>query len=389
MSVRVEVEPEVLAWARERSGYEVDELNERFPKLKRWEQRELTPTLNELEEFARATHTSIGFFFLQTPPIEGLSIQDFRTIGGVEVSGPSADLLDTIAICEERQEWYRQYMVANGEDLLEFVGSLTESVPVVEAARRIHDVLGFDLRERVVIPTWTEALTKLSSSAEDAGVLVMISGIVGSNTKRKLDTQEFRGFALSDIYAPLVFINGTDSKAAKIFTLVHELVHLWLGQSAVSNVALNQSITSVDSKSRKESWCNAVAAEFLVPQADFERQFNTHTELQQETSRLAKRYKVSNLVVLKRAYEAKFLSWDQFQSAYKRELQRTQNILKTEGQGGGNFYKTQPVRVSRRFARAIISDTLEGRTLYRDAFRMLGFRSKSAFDGLAHELSIA
>src|SRR5690606_16145742 len=149
---------------------------------------------------------------------------------------PSPDLLDTIYQCQDRQNWYRDYQRTNHEAPVDFVGTLTTATLVTEAAARIRETLGISIAQRQAIGTWEDALRHLIRQAEDAGVLVMISGIVGSNTHRTLDVNEFRGFALVDAMAPLVFVNGTDSKSAQMFTLVHELAHIWLGQSAVSDM---------------------------------------------------------------------------------------------------------------------------------------------------------
>ena len=240
---RVTVKPELLRWARQRAGRGADELSHKFPKLEAWERGELSPTLKQLESFARATHAPLGFLFLEIPPIESLPIPDFRTMGAARMGHPSPDLLDTIYLCQQRQEWYRDYSRLHGEKPLAFVGSATTNEEIQTIATQIRREIGFDLEERQSLPTWTEALRRFIEQAEDAGVLVMISGVVGSNTSRKLNPEEFRGFALVDDLAPLVFVNGSDSKAAQMFTLAHELVHVWLGESGVFDA---QAVTITD-----------------------------------------------------------------------------------------------------------------------------------------------
>ncbi|HUZ10651.1 MAG TPA: helix-turn-helix transcriptional regulator [Acidimicrobiales bacterium] len=172
--------PRLLAWARERSGLEVDELATRFPKLTEWESGERAPTLKQLEDLARATHTPVGFLFLSEPPEEQVPIPDYRTMDDVGVRRPSPDLLDTIFECQQRQEWYRDFAQVTREDPVAFVGSLTTSVPVVEAAEQIRATLRFDPGERG--HTWSDALRTLVDHAEELGVLVMVSGVVGANT---------------------------------------------------------------------------------------------------------------------------------------------------------------------------------------------------------------
>jgi Zn-dependent peptidase ImmA (M78 family) len=202
----------------------------------------------------------------------------------------------------------------------------------------------------------------LIEEADDHGVLVIVSGIVGSNTHRKLDPQEFRGFALSDELAPVIFINGSDSKAAQIFTLAHELVHIWLGESAVDDPEM-----SATPSNPTERWCNEVAAEFLLPTAALQGISLDRDELTVELDRLARRFKVSTLVVLRRLFDAGYLTLPQYLAAYADERERILVIMEersASGGGGGNFYNTQPVRVSKRFARALIESTLEGQTLY-------------------------
>jgi Zn-dependent peptidase ImmA (M78 family) len=380
MATRVEVSPTLLAWASERSGRDPQDLEEKFPKLGAWARGDIRPTLKQLEKFARATDTPVGFLLLSEPPEERLPVPDFRTIPRGGSSRPSPNLLDTIFLCEQRQDWYRDYLRSNGADRLEFVGSLGLKADIAKAAAKIQTRLDFGLDARREMSSWSEALREFAERAEDAGILVMINGVVGSNTHRTLDPDEFRGFALVDSVAPIVFVNGADTKAAQIFTLAHELAHVWLGRPALSNARLdmkpNQAV---------ERWCNAVAAELLVPMKTLRAEFVSDAELQDEVSRLARLFRVSTLVLLRRVFDAGYLNWGDYQAAFEQELSQ---IKEKKRATGGDFYKTQPVRTSKRFTRAVVADTLEGRTLHRDAFQMLGIRKHETFTELGERLGV-
>lgn len=380
--MRVDVKPAMLRWARERAGLEPDALAHRFPKLTNWEREEVRPTLKQLEDFAKVTHAPIGCLFLSEPPVERIPIPDFRTVQNRRVGRPSPDLLETIYLCQQRQEWYGDHVRSLREEPLSYIGSVTPESDVVQTAAEIREALGFEIEERRRCPTWTDALRRFIDQADQLGVLVMVNGVVGSNNHRKLSPDEFRGFAISDEFAPLVFINGADTKSAQMFTLAHELAHLWLGQSALSDVEPASTPTH-----RVENWCNQVAAELLVPLTAFREQLQADEDLGAALNRLAKHFKVSTLVVLRRIYDAGGLSAGEFWQAYREELNRLREIQKAGS--GGDFYLTLGVRVGKRFARALVASTLEGQTLHRDAFRLLGFSKLSTFRELAHSLGVA
>ena len=380
-SPRVSVRSETLRWACERSRLDPAILAKRFPQLSAWENGERQPTLKQLEAFCRTTHTAVGHFFGGGPPYEPVPIPDFRTIANTPVSKPSGDLLDAVYLCQNRQYWYEEYARMEGEPPLPFVGSATLTDPVERVAADIRCTLGFDLEERRRLGTWTEALRSFIAQADDAGILVMVSGVVGSNTRRKLDPAEFRGFALADPLAPVVFVNGADTKAAQMFTLAHELAHIWLGESALSDSEARQAPGH-----RVERWCNEVAAELLVPLAVLREDCRAGAELRSELDRLARRFKVSTLVVLRRMRDAGFLRFGEYRAAYDNELER---VRKAAAKGaGGNFYLTLGARVSRRFARAMVVSTLEGRSRFTDAFYLLGFRKMRTFKKLAESFGI-
>ena len=378
--IRADIKPELLSWARQRAGLDIDALTRRFPKLTAWEEGTIQPTLKQVEHFAQTTHTPVGFLFLPEPPVETIPIPDFRTIRNKAVARPSPDLLDMIYVCQQRQEWYRDFARSERASPLPFIGSVSLNSNVESTAATMRQTLGFDLEERRRIPTWTDALRLFIGQADEAGIMVMCSGVVLNNNYRPLDPEEFRGFALSDDLAPLVFINGADSKAAQMFTLAHELAHIWLGQSAVSDTQ-----ASLVPDHQVERWCNEVAAEFLVPRSILEQEYRNVADLRGELDRLARRFKVSTLVILRSIHDAGGLTREEFWREYEGELARLLAISKGSG---GNFYLTQAARVSKRFARALVISTLEGQTLHRDAFRMLGFAKLETFKKLGRSLGV-
>jgi Zn-dependent peptidase ImmA (M78 family)/transcriptional regulator with XRE-family HTH domain len=381
---RVAVRPELVRWARERAGVaDIGELLGRFPKIAEWEAGDVQPTLKQLEAFARAVHVPVGYLFLPAPPEERLPIPDFRTHDGRGVRRPSPDLLDMLFACQERQGWYREFALTVRLPEAGFVGSASLESRPEDVAAAMASALGFDVAARAACRTWEDALHLFIGQADRIGVLVMVSGVVLSNTHRPLDPEEFRGFALADRRAPLIFINGADSKSGQMFTLAHELAHLWLGASAVSDAGA----APLFGHRREEVWCNAVAAELLVPLAALRPVLQPGEPLDQSLSRLARHFKVSTLVVLRRLLDAGALDRRAFDAAWAAERARLYAIAERDT-GGGDFYRTTLSRVSRRFARALVESTLEGHTLYRDAFRMLGVAKTETFNQIGRDVGV-
>ena len=239
-------------------------------------------------------------FSFQPPPHEPLPIPDFRTHDGRGVRRASPDLLDMLYACQERQGWYRDFALTTRLPEAAFVGSASLREGPEDVAARMARALGFDLAARAACRTWEEALRLFIGQADGIGVLVMVSGVVLSNNRRTLDPEEFRGFALADKRAPLVFINGADTKSGQMFTLAHELAHLWLGGFG----GFGRSAAPLSGYRREEVWCNAVAAELLVPLAALRPALRPDEALEQSLARLARQFKVSTLVVLRRLLDA-------------------------------------------------------------------------------------
>ncbi len=380
MTLRVPVRREMLRWACERGGLDEATVLRKFPRYPAWEAG-APLTLRQLENFAQASRTPVGFFFgTGEPPVEELPIPDFRTVAGRQVRRPSGNLLDTIYLCQRRQDWYREEALGTGEPRRDFVGSATLEEGWEQVATRVRGALVFDLEERARLSTWKEALRQFVTQAEGIGVLVMVSSVVGSNTHRKLDVEEFRGFALVDGFAPLIFVNGADSKAAQMFTLAHELVHLWLGEPGVSDTGARSPCHH-----EVELFCNRATAEVLVPLSALRESLDRLADLEEETRRLARRFKVSNLVVLRRLFDVGALSRADYESAWQREQSR---LADRPPSRGGDYYRSAGPRVSERFARAIVSAVLEGRESYTEAFHLLGIRKVSTLHDFARRLGL-
>jgi Zn-dependent peptidase ImmA (M78 family) len=368
-----------MRWARERSGLKADALVGRFPKYAAWERGEALPTLRQLEDLAKKTLTPLGYFFLPEPPEDKLPIPDFRTVKDEPLRRPSPNLLETVQMMQRRQGWMREFLIEQGEKPLPFMGSATLAAEPTRVAAKILEVLRRERAWASLYPTWTDALGALRTAIEQAGILVAINGVVGNNVHRKLDTDEFRGFVLVDEYAPLIFVNGADAKAAQMFTLAHELAHLWLGRGGVFNLeALQPADDDV------EKFCNRVAAEFLIPARELNACWSEAAQTEEPFQALARQFKISPLVAARRALDLGLIAkayFFEFYEAYQEDERRKAS----QRPSGGDFYATQDVRLGRRFANAVVRAAKEGRLLYRDAYHLTGL-SGETFDRYAKAL---
>lgn len=383
--LQIHLEPTVLRWARERARLTAAELASRvglqIDRIRQWEETG-DLSVRHSERLAHATHVPIGYLYLAVPPDEPLPIPDFRIIAGHRIDNASPDLLDVIDDAMLRQSWYRDYAIRNAYEPLEYVGSLVPTTSPQEAATRISVRHRLDSQLRSTADSWEEALRLEIERLEETGLLVMRSGIVGNNTSRPLSVDEFRGFAVADSYAPIVFLNARDAKAAQVFTLMHELVHVWLGSSGVSNLNM-----TLPPEGATERFSNRVAAELLVPSAELENEWALRRG-PTVVSQLARVFKVSSLVILRRLFDLGKLDFATFRDRYEQEEARFV-ASGSRDDSGGDFYRTQTARASRRFASALIAETLEGRTPQREAFRLLGIRSPGTFEEFARRLGLA
>ncbi len=378
--LRVDVKPELLRWARERAGVGIEDLCRKFPAAEAWERGEAKPTLKQLEAFAKATFVPMGYLFLPEPPEERLPIPDLRTVRNKAIRRPSPDLLDTIYLMQRRQAWLREELIECEAEPLGFVGSARLADDPEAVGREMRRIVGLEEAWAATIPTWREAVGELRRAIERLGVMAVINGIVENNTHRKLDVEEFRGFALSDAYAPLIFVNGADAKSAQMFTLIHELAHIWLGKSALTDAGLASRPSQ-----EIESWCDRAAAEFLVPARELKACWGDVRRRQSPFEIIARRFKVSPIVAGRRAMDLRLVDQEMFFAFYRKcvEEERTRSA----GVGGGDFYNNQNTRVGEMFATQVIRAAKEGRLSFKEAYDLTGLRG-GAFQEYAQRLGI-
>jgi len=362
-TIRVTPDPRVLAWAVERAG---PDLRYKFPRIDKWLSGEDKPTLRQLEAFAKAASVPFGYFFLSEPPEERAPIPHFRTIEQRPTKSMSPDLLETIYTMQRRQAWMREYLTEQGHEPLSFVRSESVNSSPQQVASRMRKLLGLDTEWAAKYKTWTEALVDLQVKAEAAGILVVTSSVVGNNPRRKLSVEEFRGFVLVDEYAPLVFINGADGKAAQMFTLGHELAHVWLGSSASFDLRNLQPASNVT-----EQTCNLIAAEFLVPGDSLGAFWREARQQPNPFHAIARHFKVSEVVAARRALDLRLITKEEFFAFYDN-YQRRERKASASREVGGNFYATQTMRLGRRFSETVLQAVRQGTLLYHEAYRLTG-----------------
>lgn len=377
--LQITLQPAVLQWARERAGISLEELA-RKAKVSRervleWE-RSGKISIAQADRLAGCTYTPLGLLYLTEPPDEPLPIADFRTRTDDPPPHSSPDLLETIHLMQRRQSWMRDELIESGTDPLAYIGAYGLAESPLQVAAAMRQFLNLADGWAAVEGSRTNVLELMRDRAEAAGVLVVFNGIVGNNTRRKLDPDEFQGFALVDAYAPLIFVNGADVKAAQIFTLSHELAHLFVGESGLSKfVDLDPGHHAI------EQFCNEVAAEFLVPEADL-RAFWPMVKSSADPYRtLARHFKVSSIVGARRALDLNLISRDAFHQFYRayREGQ-------PQRRSGDNFWNLPKWRIGPKFAAAVIRATKAGRLPYREAYALTGLKGTS-FERLTDKMS--
>jgi Zn-dependent peptidase ImmA (M78 family) len=353
----------ILTWAVARAGYDLHEFTGKVPHILDWIKGDKKPTVKQLEDFSRKVYLPFGYLFLAEPPKEKLPIPFFRT-NNTQATQVSINIYDSILFMQLRQEWLREYLKNSEFEKLSFVGKYRNSNDIQEVVSDIRRTLGLTENWASQSKTWQDALDHLIQQIEDIGIVAVFNGVVENNTHRPISVVECRGFVLVDEMAPFMFVNNSDSKAAQMFTIIHELAHIWTGHSAGFDFRKLEPANDTN-----ELFCDKVAAEFLVP----ERVFNEFWNINPTIKIAARYFKVSEIVIARRALDIGKITKQAFYEFWDEYTHR--EFTKKENQStGGDFYATTRKRLGLAFAAHINNAVKSGELLYRDAYKLTSLK---------------
>lgn len=363
MKQEIHINTNVLNWAIVRAGYDVQTFTEKYPKFEKIVLGEKIPTLKQLEDFSQKVYVPFGYLFLSEPPIESLPIPFFRSEHTDEPIG--INVYDTILLLQQRQDWLKDYLLDNSFSTLPFVGKYNGGNNINIIVDDIRNTLNLKEDWAASFKTWEDSLTHLINTIEGVGIITVFNGIVENNTHRSIPVSECRGFVLVDEIAPFMFINNGDFKAAQMFTIIHELAHIWTGHSAGFDFRKMQ-----PANNSIEILCDKIAAEFLVPANTFNALWKQKPN---DIKYLSKYFKVSEIVIARRALDTNKWNKQAFFSFYN-EYKKREFIKKENSTGGGDFYATAKKRLSITFVAHIKQAVTSGQLLYRDAYKLTSMK---------------
>jgi Zn-dependent peptidase ImmA (M78 family) len=373
----------MISWALRRSGASLESLvtsKLSLARLKAWENGDESPSEGAAKKLADRLGIAYPMLYIrEVPPDEPIKLPDRRTVDGTPLRNPSIDLLDVLDLTRARQEWYRSE-ITDSAPKLDFVARFGLNSSAKTVAADMRATLAISAASRASTRNYEEFLKSLISSAEGKGILVMRSAIVAHATKRTLKVEEFRGFVLLDPIVPVVFINDNDAKAAQIFTFAHELAHIWIGAAGISDRKPDK---RGDSQNSVELFCDNIAAEFLVSEDEFFALWSSHRTIDRNVEYAARHFRVSSLVILRRARELDRITQDVFftkveerYEAYKKY--EAAKRKREKDKPGGNFWNSFELRNSAKFNAAVVDSLLHHKTTYAEAGTLFGISPISA-----------
>ncbi|MFC6206433.1 ImmA/IrrE family metallo-endopeptidase [Levilactobacillus tongjiangensis] len=366
--LRVPVAKSVISWAVTHGEKSQEELRQKY-QLQSWINPETDrdyPTFKQLQNFSRDTRIPFNYFFQAEVPHEKYEFASFRTVNNTTVH-PSRRLIETIHTMAARQEWMKDYLIAQDDGRkFKLIGSLSRQLSPEVAATKVHKLL--ELEDKFSQPSTDEAFfNQLRKKISSLGIMVMQNGVVGTNTHRPLDVAEFRAFILADEVVPLIFLNSTDSRKAKIFSLVHEFIHALLGDDEILNVSPDMDISH-------ERWINQVTSNVLLPA---KRVTATLSNDLSSAANLKQLSRIFHTSLVTTAIRLNTLGLTDSREINWAKTIQGQSVESRTKESGGDFYNTAVSRVDRQFADAVISDEACGRLPVNQAAEMLGVTLKT------------
>ncbi len=357
MSDKAYITPNVLKWARESARISVEIAAQKVhvpaEALIDWESGLSQPTISQAEKLAKYYKRPFALFFLPNIPKDFQPLQDFRTKGAADLSTASLFIIREI---QQKQAWISEYFIEDNEPPLPFVGKFSLAS---EAAEVAHDILNTLQIEPGNYNT-DSPIREWVNNAEKQGIFVSRTSFI--NPKMKLDSNELQGFVISDNYAPFVFVNSEDWNSAQLFSLVHELAHIWIAESGISSATeysnINQSTHPI------ELFCNEVAANALMPVELMQSIGDDVYRSTKDIFAVSKRLGVSSFAFLYRAFKLGIIPREIYISLKEETELKYQEFLEQQNQkknkkGGPNYYLLQLNRNGRLFTQTVL-DSFRG-----------------------------
>lgn len=378
----VGIQPDVIRWARQSIGLSLSDVALRLKRpvedIEAWEAGDAFPSYPQLEKLAYQIYKRpMAVFFLPSPPEEVSPVREFRTLPTDDLQALAADTHLHIRRAHAFQLSLKELFGTRNpsEHCIWQVLSLSRARSVVEQAAAVRGYLGIALEEQIRWQDEDHALKKWRKAIEDKGVFIF---------KESFVQKDISGFCLVDSEFPIVYLNNSTTKTRQIFSLLHELAHLLLSVSGLSKFDQRYIERLPDEEKQIERFCNAIAAEILIPSSDFQmqsRQFPANVEhaTEQQFSDLARRYGVSREAVLRR-----FLDQDRVTAAFYEQKAKVWAAQQRKG-AGGDWYASQNVYLSDRFAREVVSRHYKNQLSIEQAADMLGIKPKN-FAGLEQRI---
>ena len=388
----LKLNPEILSWARKTSGLELEEaakklslskLSYKTPanRLKAMESGEEIPSRQLLVKIASKYRRPLLVFYLAQPPKKGDRGKDFRTLPKDYWEANDA-MMDAMLRDVHVRQIILKSVLEEDEDVkpLNFVGSVNLNNKPKDVTASIRKTLNLTLTEFRDQKTSGKAFNLLRSKAEAAGIFVLLLKNLGSHhTNISLNT--FRGYALADNIAPFVIINKNDSHGAWSFTLIHELAHIWLGETGISGVKFDLEI---------EKFCNKVAGEFLLPIKELSElvieesmAFENVTDL---ITRFAINRNISASMVAYNLYQTGKLDqrqWQKLNNFYREKWIEGRDKERERGRkskGGPPYYVVKRHNTGIKLVNLVQSYLNEGLLTTTKAGKLLGVKAKKVQD---------
>lgn len=360
MADKANITPNVLRWARESARMPLEIAVGKIPKLtveklKEWEDGTSQPTIRQAQTLAKAYKRPFALFFLPEIPRDFLPLQDFRKKGAKALTTSSIFIIREI---QQKQAWLRDVYIDNNESKLPFVGRFSISDSPLQVANDVLNTLGInpsDYKTENPIREWINA-------AESKGIFISRSSFIHS--RLKLDSEELQGFVISDRYAPFVFVNSDDWNAPQLFTLVHEIAHIWIAETGISNYIEHEFIDK-ENFHPVEIFCNEVAANALIPSEIILNINPTIYQNAKDVYKIARTLGVSSFAFIIRALRLNLISNTVYQKLkreaeidylafLKREEEKKVRQKERDKPSGPNYFFLQLNRNSRLFTQTVL-----------------------------------